>query len=272
MTTGLHVMLHIPKCAGTTMEGHLTRHLGKRRVWTPKKRTRRFPLELFGRKYDPRPPGPLDDIVAVSGHFIGRSIERHFPNRRIKRSIILRDPERLMMSYYNYRMMRYISQGQRPFPFIFHMRALPPNPVATFLLERWLEMPLIRVVALDRAKKAALLDDALCTFDHVVDISQADDLTSWCSRDLGIPETADRSNTAETWERHTGWKSVRLEDLADAERDELRERVALDHYLWRRWALGEIGVLAPRVRTLEISSQLARPGYQIRRRLARSLA
>jgi hypothetical protein len=167
--------------------------------------------------------------------------------------------------------LKSIAQGQKAFPFRLHMRAFPCDPMANFLLERWLEMPLTRVVLLDRGKKAAILDEALAAFDRVVDIAQTHDLAAWHSPDLGIPEAAERTNTAEKWERHTGWKSLDLGHLAGAERAELHDRLALDRYLWRRWALGESVALEPSTCTLELYSELARPGYEIRRRIARGL-
>ncbi len=264
----LHVVLHVPKCAGRTMERHLEKHLGKR-FWSPPKRSRKLPLELYGRKYDPTPPAPTTSIAAVSGHFIGRSIERLFPGRPIVRSVVLREPERFVLSFYNFRMMRYMTAGQNPFPFKLFMHSLPVDPISYFLLDSWLENSWMRIASLSATQKAALLDYALSQMDRVVDISQADDLIAWHSRDLGIPEHATRANSEDEWSEKTGWKPLKLKDLTTSERETLAGRLNLDRYIWRKWALKEpvafdSATIAPFLR-----HELPRPVAQIRRRLAR---
>ncbi|HML29335.1 MAG TPA: hypothetical protein PKE16_10940, partial [Hyphomicrobium sp.] len=170
------IHIHVPKCAGTTVEQHLTKELGQSRTWLAPKRTRQFPLGWFRRKYDQAPPAPLDQIKAVSGHFIGRSIEGNFKNRRIVRSIILREPESLMLSYYNYRMMRYITRGQRPYGFSLFLRATRQNFVTHFMLERWLELPWVELVRLSDEQKIERLDEAMSSIHHIAAIGEADTL------------------------------------------------------------------------------------------------
>jgi hypothetical protein len=98
MREPLLIHIHVPKCAGTTVEKHLHNELGGQGFWAPRKRTRNFPLGWFRPKYNSARGAPLDQIKAVSGHFIGRSVEDLFEDRRVIRSIILRDPESLMLS------------------------------------------------------------------------------------------------------------------------------------------------------------------------------
>jgi hypothetical protein len=263
-----HMILHVPKCAGRTVENHLQRHLGAR-FWSTAKRTRSLPLGLFGRKYALAPPGPIDNVVAVSGHLLGRSVEQLFPDRRIVRSVILRDPQKQMLSWYNFRMMRYIKAGLVPYSFDLFLRSTSVDPVAHFLLERWLELPWYRIAALSAAEKAHLLDTALAEFDRVVDISEADNLIAWHSTALGLPAQAVRANSAQEWERRTGWQSVRLADLQPALLDELNDRVQLDVYLWRRWALKQNVVLDAASCAPFFREELSRMVPQLRRRVAR---
>jgi hypothetical protein len=271
MTTDrLHVVLHVPKCAGRTMENHLAKHLGSR-FWSPEKRSRKLPLELYGRKYNLVPPAPTEDIAAVSGHFLGKSIERLFPGRPIVRSVVLREPERFFLSLYNFRMMRYIAAGQSAYPFALFMRSLPVDPVSYFLLDTWLENSWMRIATLTAAQKAALLDEMLEGLDRVVDISEADDLIAWHSRDLGIPEQAARTNTGEEWSERTGWKPLKPSDLAPAERAALADRLNLDRYIWRRWALKQRVAFESATVASFLRHELPRPVAQIRRRLARRL-
>lgn len=269
MVRKLHVVLHVPKCAGRTIEDHLFRHLGNKRFWNPGKRTRSLPLEILDRKYDATPPGSLDDIEAISGHLIGRSIERMFPDRKIIRSVILRDPEKQIMSWYNYRMMRYISQGLHPFPFDVFVRSFPTNPVAYFLLERWFELPWIRHGTLSPEKKVALLDEELSKFDRIVDISEANNLCAWLSGDLSIPLEPNRTNTSEEWASRTGWKLMSFRDLTDRQQKLLRNRFTIDRYLWRRWALKEDVVFERSDSESVLAQEFLRPLYEARLRLAR---
>lgn len=268
MTSELCVILHVPKCAGRTIERHLRDNLSAGGLWIPQRRTGWLPLEMYDRKYDPKPPGPLDAISAVSGHFIGRSIEQLFPHRRIVRSVILRNPVEWVLSYYNYRMMRYVSHGQSPYSFETHFNSLPADPVAHFLLERWLELPWITIARLSTSKKIAILDDALGKLDWVADISEASDVAAWHSRKLGIPEVAKRVNTSQEWQQKTGWKPLSLHELQPDAVDALNRRLSIDKYLWQRWALK---------RNIEyygnpagfLRNEITRSAYQIYRRLLR---
>ena len=270
MTTNrLHVVLHVPKCAGSTMEHHLAKHLGPLRFWSPGKRRTRIPLETYERKYDATLPAPTENIAAVSGHFLGRSIEDFFPGRSIVRSVILREPERFFLSLYNFRMMLHVVAGRNPLSFKLFVKSLQVDPVAHFLLDRWLERPWLNIVAMSAAQKAALLDEMLGGFDQVVDITKADELIAWHSRDLGIPEQAARTNTEDEWVRKSGWKPLRSSDLDPSDRDALAGRLNLDRYIWRRWALKEPVSFDSNAVAPFLLNELPRPIYQLRRRLAR---
>jgi hypothetical protein len=261
--------MHIPKCAGTTVEEHFKAELGDKGFWKPIKRTRKFPLELFSYKYDPKLPGPSEQVRAVSSHFVGKSIAEKFPDRRIVRSIILREPESLMLSWYNFRIMRYMLKGQNPYSFSLFMRSMRMNQIAHFLLLRWGELPWLRVAQMSDAMKAAALDDILSTFDHVVDISEADRLIATLSPQIGIQARAPRRNTADEKQKKTGWKVVGLEDLNPQDRELLRTRTSLDRYLWRRWVLKQDVTFDASQPSGFLYSELVRPGYQIRRRATR---
>jgi hypothetical protein len=263
---GVEIVLHVPKCAGTTIEEHLERHLGEA-FWSPPKRTRRLPLELFARKYAARPPVPPERIRAVSGHFIGRSVERLFAGRPVRRSVLLREPEALILSWYNYRMMRYRAQGRNPYPLALHLRSLPPDPLAHFLLAHWLEIPWARLAAMRAEEKLARLEDALAGFDTVGDIADCDRLVARLSRRLAIPETARPENTGERWRAGTGWTPLRREDLSEADRALLAARTRLDSALHARAVLGREAPLAAPVPLLR--AELARPLAELARRRAR---
>lgn len=265
MTNALLIHIHVPKCAGTTVEKHFRRELGDVGFWRPPKRTRKLPLELLGYKYDPTLPGPSELVRAISGHFAGRSMARLFPGRRIVRSIVLREPESLMLSWYNFRIMRYLIKGHKPYSFSLFMRAMRMNPVAHFLLTRWAELPLAPMALMPNEKKASILDGIFASLDHVVDISETDTLIASLSRQIGIRDRAPRHNTAEEKQRLTGWKVIGLDDLSEQERLLLKTRTSLDRYLWRRWALKENVAFDRSGSTGFLVSELVRPSYQIQR-------
>lgn len=262
------IALHVPKCAGSTVERHLARHLGTA-FWSAPKRTRSAPLEIFGRKHRMPPPVDPARLRAVSGHFIGRSVEAVFDGRPIHRSVLLREPRALILSWYNYRMARYRAAGQQPYAFALHLRSLPPDPVAHFLLERWHEMPWWRLATTGLQRKRALLDATLAGFDRVGDISKADRLIAEISGLLAIPAEAPRSNTREEWEARSDWTPITLDSLPDRDRDALERRTRLDRYLWRRWAMREAVDLDPASVTPFVLAEIARPRAEIARRLAR---
>jgi hypothetical protein len=269
MSEPLLIHIHVSKCAGTTVENHLRNELGKSGFWAPKKRTRNFPLGWFGRKYDRTPHTSVGNIRAISGHFVGRSVEDMFPDRRIIRSIILRDPESLMLSYYNYRMMRYMLSGQRPYGFSLFLRATRQNFITHFLLERWLELPWVELIRMPDQQKAALLDEIMASIDHVAEIGRTDDLIETISGEIGISRAAQRQNTAEEKQQMTGWKIVRFGDISEADRTELKARTNLDRYLWRRWILKDDAPFTHEASNRFAHSELVRPRYQCERRLAR---
>lgn len=266
MMDTLLIHVHVPKCAGITVEKHFEYELGSTGFWKPRRRTRKLPLGLLGYKYNPRLPGPADQIRAISGHFAGSSLAKLFANRRIVRSIILREPQSLMLSWYNFRVMRYMLKGQKPHSFSLFMRSMRTNPVSHFLLERWVELPWVRMSRMTDDMKAAALDKTLKTFDYVVDISETDILIASLSAQIGIADTAPRRNTAEQIQQKTGWELIGLDDLSEQDRFLLRSRTSLDRYLWRRWVLKENVVFDHSNATGFLFSELVRPSYQLQRR------
>jgi hypothetical protein len=265
----LLIHLHIPKCAGTTVEKHLSGELGRSATWFPRKRTRALPMDLFRRKYDARPPHPLHEIKAISGHHIGQSIERMFEGRRIIRSIILREPESLMLSYYNYRMLRYIRLGQRPYSFSLFLRATRQNFISHFILDRWLELRWTDLMRLSDGDKIRLLDEAMSSIHHIAPIAESDAFVAKISGELGITPVAERRNVTKDKRETAVWKIVRLEDLSQDERAELRSRTQLDQYLWRKWVLKDNIVFRPETSSRFTWTELMRPRYQCERRFVR---
>jgi hypothetical protein len=193
-----------------------------------------------------------------------------FSDRRIVRSIILREPESLMLSYYNYRMMRYMLCGEHAYSFSLFLRATRQNFVTHFLLERWLELPWIELIRMPDEKKAALIDEVMRSMHHVAAIGETDALVEKISGELGISPVATRRNTAEEKQQATGWKILRMADISAAERAELRARTNLDRYLWRRWMLKDETPFSRDAAQGFVQTEMVRPRYQFERRVARA--
>jgi hypothetical protein len=175
-----------------------------------------------------------------------------------------------MLSWYNYRMMRYRAEGQASYSFRLHLRAMPPDPVAHFLLERWFELSWTSMARLSAGTKIAMLDEALSGFDFTGDVAEADRLIARVSADLGIPETAQRVNTGEGWQADTGWTRVTRDTLDPADAALLARRTRLDSYLWHRWGKrDDTAHLDPSDVAPFLRSELLRPIHELRRRLAR---
>ncbi len=106
-----------------------------------------------GRRYKPRslPEAPVSG--AVFGHNLGRSLEKYFPDREIRRVALLRDPISLHLSLYNHRMMLHLTKGLGTYSFDLHLKALPRDFVAHRLLARWLEIPWPTLMAMTDQQK-----------------------------------------------------------------------------------------------------------------------
>ncbi len=98
-------LFHIPKTAGTSLrqamvdklvldEGFI--HLGPYGDRTRHENGLK-PLEQYSAR-------ELDRIQVVSGHYLSTDFEKYFPDRDIKRAIILREPATRILSQYNHAM------------------------------------------------------------------------------------------------------------------------------------------------------------------------
>ena len=138
-TRPVHIFFHLPRCAGQTIHRHLSSHAPAGTYFRVRKR--KGASRIFVPKYsvsDMPDPGELN---AISGHWVGDSIVRKFPDRPIARSILLRDPVSQFISHYNFRMMRYLSVGLRPYPIEVAYRARRRNFLTHFILRTFAETP-----------------------------------------------------------------------------------------------------------------------------------
>jgi len=135
----VYFILHIPKTAGQTIQQHLAEHCAPGVFWGPHQAPRL--QALSGPRYKPRSLPEAPRVRAVFGHNVSRSLEMYFPDREIRRVVLLRDPISLHLSLYNHRMMLHLAKGLGTYSFDLHLKALPRDFVAHRLLARWLEIP-----------------------------------------------------------------------------------------------------------------------------------
>jgi len=267
--------LHVPKCAGSTIEFHMLRHLGAAQVWIPKKRWRKLP-PLAPPLYKATSPEHIRTVRFVSGHYLGQSIERLFAGRPIRRSVLLRDPVSFHLSYYNFRMMRYRHQGLNPYSFETHLLSQPDDPMSHFLLSRWLEIPWPRLLTMPPAVKYDLINESLARFWFVADYRQCDALSRQMSTDLGISTQVERANTKEIWQSVVTWRPITREDLTPKQIEMIERRTMIDQRLWQTWRNAGHDVVSVRPLPLPEAAgaafaahELKRPYHSAARRMAR---
>ena len=231
MTDPIHFFVHVPKCAGTTVETHFRRTLGP-----------------GGFALAPRWKNPLRDVIGnraalpadviangkvLSGHSLARSMARFFPGRELRESVLLRDPVGWHVSFYNYRLWRAADRGEpTPPPFEAWLRAQRRNPIARFLLMRYFEVGYPGIYRMSSRGRFVFLEAALAGFHFVGGHQRCDEAVAGISRDLGVDDAVEPHNVG-------GGRNVpgevRAKDLPDALRLRIEAMHAVDALLHRRW-------------------------------------
>jgi hypothetical protein len=273
-TRPLHIVFHVPRCAGQTIHRHLSRHAPKGSYLRVRKR--KGPSRLLLPQYQGVETADPQSVNAVSGHWIGRSIEQYFDDRPIARSILLRDPVSQFVSHYNFRMMRYISQGLQPYSPEIAYHSRQRNYVTHFILRTFVEMSWVRLVSLSAAEKYAEADQFLSECFFVGDHTRCDELIAKLAPDLGIPAAAETKNSSQQWLQCLDWTPLKMSDLSRSMIDTIKQDNILDQLLWESWkdterdqpqpslqAIGEIPL------TTRVATQSSRLINQVKRRFHR---
>lgn len=265
---------HVPKCAGRTIDRHLSAALPQDAYY----RTRR--RRGFGRLLSP-PHGlaempDREKTQVVGGHFIGSSIESHFAGRELRRSILLRDPVSHIVSYYNFRMMRYLLAGLHPYSFSLAYRATQRNFITHYILRNFLELPWSRLARLSDDEKYDTVNAFLATFWFVGDYRLCDDLVAALGATLEIPGRAVAANTCAEWQRRVRWMRLEEDDLSADAVAQIRRENLLDQRLWETWHEAGHDVASVRPRALAgrnatgfVTAESTRFVNQIARRIQR---
>lgn len=256
--------VHVPKCAGSTIDHHVIRHLNKDQYWITKRRHWRKPVSTE----------TLSNVLFLSGHFLRKSVESQLGGKPLRRAILLREPTSFHLSYYNYRMMRYIQNGWKPYSFDLHLRSQPDDAITHFILSRWLELSWAELLTLDPAKKWEIVNNELSSFWYVGDYTNCNELCSLISREIGIPEEFERANTSAKWAGQTHWAPLTIDALSENQIALVNSKSQLDLALWTTWrdARTNVAGVTPRSNSTPRSFLLTeslRPIFATRRRLQR---
>ncbi len=260
----VYFILHVPKTAGTTIVEHLADHCARGVLWRPP------PARLLGGG------GVLPDLERVRavalGHYRGRSLEAHFAGRELRRTVLLRDPVSLQVSYYNWRMVYFLSQGQGTYSFDLHLRTLPRNFVMHFLLARWLEVRWPVLMAMQDATKFDLIQRHLSQFWFVGAHTDCARLTAALAPELGVPPLAIPRNVGGEWHRLADWQPIEADKLPSATREAILADHPLDQALWEAWHGAGFDArhvqpraVAPAGKGGFLRREIVRPAYELAR-------
>lgn len=273
----LFIILHVPKCAGRTIDQHLLRHAPAGTYLAVKKR--RGAARWLLPRYDLDGLSNPDRIRAVSGHALGKSMEAIFAGRPIRRTVLLREPLSHIISYYNFRMMRYLSKGWATYDFGLAYKAMPRNFITHFLLNCYLEIPWARLVLMTPEEKHARASAFLATCWFVGDYQRCGELVAAMAPELGVPAEVEARNCRAQWQQRVAWTPLEVDDLPLATRNRIRQENALDFSLWKTWrnACLNTNMAQPTRQGLDdslsfLGREALRPFHQARRRWQRGWA
>ncbi len=223
----VHFLLHVPKCAGTTVEAHFRTHLRKRFMIAPRWEN---PLRNFiGNHYPALTRERVADIAVVSGHSLSANMARLFPGASICPAVLLRDPLGHLLSFYNYRWTRF-AEGLGPEPPNFEdwYNAQRRNQISRFLLNRYFGLAVPMLYRLSSRGRLRFLEKRLAKFTFVGSYTYVGEMCGRISLELGIPEEIKSRNVTET-------RKVSKDDLPSALRRQIANENALDQSLFDRW-------------------------------------
>ncbi|MEM7742111.1 MAG: hypothetical protein AAF409_00255 [Pseudomonadota bacterium] len=224
----VYFLLHIPKCAGTTVETHFSTYLGPAFAYAPRWIS---PFrDILGNRYRHQTLTDFAKVRAVSGHSLSTGMRSLFPGAEIRESVLLRDPTGYLLSLYNYRWTRHTEGwGAEPPSFERWYARQRRNPMSRFLLNRYFEQGVPALYRLSSAMRLSYLEERLSRFHFVGSYRFATDMIEEISRQLGLPQTvADRNVNAE--------RKLLAADLPLRMRQRIEAENALDQALFDRWA------------------------------------
>lgn len=190
----IYFVVHVPKCAGRTIDYHLATNLDPKRYWRTAWRREGFRL-LRRRKHDFSYELELaKSLDAISGHRLDQSLSKFFEGRPIRQTVLLRHPTDHLLSYYNFRMNRYEANGDPVPSFDIWYRTRPLNPVSTFLLTYYFRISPVRQQLMTIGQKFEFLSQAFKHFWFVGGHSNCDELLKALCRELSLSNELESKN------------------------------------------------------------------------------
>lgn len=222
----VYFLVHIPKCAGSTVEDHFQRHLGEQFLIAP--RWKNALRDIVGNRVT-LPDADRRAVRAVSGHSLALHMANQFAPRPVRNTVILREPVSFHVSFYNYRHDRATTDGVPKPPQFEQWYAMQKrNQIARFLLRRTLDIGLFKLYTLSSRAQFRLLNDTMREFYFVGDISQTNSLIAEISNQLGVNGTVTSSNVTKS-------RQLSIDDLKPEMKAQIVQDNAIDHALYRLW-------------------------------------
>ncbi len=113
--TPIYIMHHIPKTGGISIRNWLAKHLGMHRGLVHYGVTGELLCMQHKLPFlEQMTPAQLHNVQVVMGHYVTEATADLFPDREIRRIIVLREPVRRLVSQYNHAMNLWCNKMGRP--------------------------------------------------------------------------------------------------------------------------------------------------------------
>ncbi|NRG18854.1 hypothetical protein HPQ64_14270 [Rhizobiales bacterium] len=223
-----YFIVHIPKCAGSTIRGFLRDSL-------PGGQTVELGLKDGNIRSIFR-PGPIPETIPsditerqiLSGHHLPRCLIDLFDGQEIRECVNLRDPVGFFVSHYNFTMQKGLEAGREIAPFGLWYRSVQKNPVSQHFLFRYLGIGYPKLEFISSQERLEIMERYLRDFHYVGSYRHSNEFLRRTAAELGIEQEPTSRNVT----------SLRIYDknnLPQKWKDRILEENALDQVLYERW-------------------------------------
>ncbi|MFA5951746.1 MAG: hypothetical protein WC807_15835 [Hyphomicrobium sp.] len=220
-------LVHVPKCAGTTVEHFAFTSLAPGEVFCPEKS---WPINRFFLGKAWRRPSAIepDQVRVICGHYFGRACGHLLTPHTPLEALLIRDPVPLFLSWYNYRMARHERFG-RPVPkFKDWYKSQGRNPIARHVCTRHLGWSEAKFLVLKNSTIIEQLCSTLDSFWFIGDFRHVDRLLDAVGERLNVKQDHEIRNV-------TQYKFLRRAELDGGLVEQIRRENAIDGYLYGRY-------------------------------------